>query len=263
MPRGISLHIGLNYEDQEFDRLCGAVDSACAMKNIADSLGYKSRLLPEKAATKEAVTQAIEEAAKQLCDGDIFFLTYAGHGDCKRTTIETDGYDEGWFLSRDAAAGVGEASLFDDELYELLTRFPAGGRIVIVSDSCMSGGMLTLARPKTKFEKRPMFADIAARRTGKTLAPASVILMASCPEAKVAKDGRFYMLFTSHLLKVWNGGGFLGNYHDFIGAIRCTMTKAGEQVLPELIVGPPPNDAFLAQRPFTIAAPVAARAAAG
>jgi hypothetical protein len=260
--QGISLHIGLNYKGQPLPELKAAEDSAGAMQSIADRLGYKSQLLPAERASKAAVTSAIGAAAAQLGEGDIFFLTFAGHGAWKQSELEADGFAEGWQLFIDPAAAEEETirfALFDHELYDLLTEFREGVRIVIVSDSCMSGGMLGRDGRKMSyhhrpedFKKTPMFAGMPPRGSVKGPARASIILIASCPEGKAADDGSLYMLFTTHLLRVWDDNRFQGNYTSFTNAIRDSMANAGEEVLPELKIDGTPNHAFLAQRPFTI-----------
>ena len=51
------------------------------MAEIATQLGYETpRVLHSEQATLQTVRAAIHEAAKALKTGDIFLLTYAGHG---------------------------------------------------------------------------------------------------------------------------------------------------------------------------------------
>jgi hypothetical protein len=79
-------------------------------------------------------------AVKSLKSGDFFFLTYSGHGgqvpDANHD--EDDKKDETWCLF--------DGQLIDDELYYELSRFAAGVRVLVLSDSCHSG-TITRDRP--------------------------------------------------------------------------------------------------------------------
>src|SRR3954447_16134927 len=84
MAKGISLHIGLNkisvahYGPQT--ELAGCENDAKDMAAIAKKKGYKSQVLLTKNATAPAVLKAMSRGAEMLKAGDIFFLTYSGHG---------------------------------------------------------------------------------------------------------------------------------------------------------------------------------------
>lgn len=84
MSNAISLHIGLNKIDSSVygtdGALAGCHNDARAMQGIASSLGYKTTILLDDKATAGSVVKAISEAAKVLTGGDVFLLTYAGHG---------------------------------------------------------------------------------------------------------------------------------------------------------------------------------------
>src|ERR1043165_5289951 len=83
--RAMSLHIGLNSVDpahyQGWDGQPPACeDDAKDMAAIAKSKKMKSSTLLTKNATRNATLAALRAAAKQLKSGDLFFLTYSGHG---------------------------------------------------------------------------------------------------------------------------------------------------------------------------------------
>ena len=85
MPRGISLHLGLNTIDPaHYDGWDGALTAcefdAAAMKAIAESRGFEPRVLLSAEATADAIVGEIERAAGELEPGDLFLLSYAGHG---------------------------------------------------------------------------------------------------------------------------------------------------------------------------------------
>lgn len=144
-PKALSLHIGLNavspaaYGGWSGDLTACEFD-AKDMAAIAKSQGMKSTVLLTKQGTRAKMLTAIRKAAKQLKKGDFFFLTYSGHGGQVPdvTGEETDKQDETWCLF--------DGQLIDDELYFELSRFAAGVRILVLSDSCHSG-TVTRNRP--------------------------------------------------------------------------------------------------------------------
>ena len=142
MPRGFSLHIGINEVDQShygFDvpPLQACINDAEKMFEVADHYGYDSKqILRNHEATRDRVKHEVREVSLQMQDGDIFFLTFSGHGSQipdagNDPDDEDDGLDETWCLF--------DGQLLDDELRHLLAAFPGGSRVVVLSDSCHSG----------------------------------------------------------------------------------------------------------------------------
>src|SRR5215212_10107497 len=124
---GRSLHVGLNsvapshYEGWS-GPLGGCEFDANDMAAVARSRGMAAKVLLTKSATRAKVLAGIRAAAARLKKGDIFFLTYSGHGGQVRdvTGEEEDSRDETWCLY--------DGELIDDELYFALSRFRAGVR---------------------------------------------------------------------------------------------------------------------------------------
>lgn len=141
----VSLHIGLNsvspaaYEGWD-GPLAACEFDANDMAAIAKSKGMKSTVLLTKKATRANVLSGIRKAAKTLKAKDLFFLTYSGHGGQMPDIDheEADRKDETWCLF--------DGELIDDELYFELSRFAAGVRVLVLSDSCHSG-TVTRDRP--------------------------------------------------------------------------------------------------------------------
>ena len=139
MGKGISLHIGLNSVDpQRYEGWSGPLNACEADANDMADLGSSRELLVHQAAhqrsdTGGAVLNGIGDAAKNLKSGDIFFLTYSGHGGQAPdlNNEEPDGMDETWCLY--------DGQLIDDELYSSWGAFASGVRIFLLSDSCHSG----------------------------------------------------------------------------------------------------------------------------
>jgi hypothetical protein len=136
--KALSLHLGLNaVNPAEYGGWSGEL-AACEfdandMAAIAKSQGMKPTVLLTKKATRAGALGGIRAAAKTLKKGDLFFLTYSGHGGQvpDGNGDEPDGQDETWCLY--------DGELIDDELYYELSRFADGVRILVLSDSCHSG----------------------------------------------------------------------------------------------------------------------------
>jgi metacaspase-1 len=142
MAKALALHMGLNRIDPKHygteGLLAGCVNDARAMKDIAASRGFTSTLLVDREATSQRVVDWLEGAARTARADDTVIVTYAGHGSQVADTnnpSEPDGKDETWCLY--------DRMLVDDELARCWAIFPAGVRILLISDSCHSA---TIAR---------------------------------------------------------------------------------------------------------------------
>jgi hypothetical protein len=269
MAKGISLHIGLNRVDpgqyEGWDGVLNACEAdARDMQALAKKQGFEpsTRLLTEDA-TAGAVSETIADAAKQLAKGDVFFLTYSGHGGQVKDTNgdeEEDRKDETWVLF--------DRQLVDDELYDLWGGFKAGVRILVLSDSCHSG---TVARvmpafleggprarlmPPSVAEKveaahRRFYRAIQDAHPGaeKAKVKASVLLISGCMDNQLSMDGDKNGAFTEMLKKIWARGRFRGNYRKFRDTIVSRMPNT--QTPNYYFVGQA-NPAFEAQTPFKI-----------
>ncbi len=268
MTAGISLHIGLNRVDPDqyegWDGQLAACEAdARDMVALAKKQGFRSStLLLTKAATAAAVASAIQGAAKALKPGDLFFLTYSGHGGQVDDTNadETDRMDETWVCY--------DRQLVDDELYELWGKFRSGVRIVVLSDSCHSGTVLrnipafvsggpriramptTVARKVQKAHAK-LYRTIQDEHPAaeRTKVKASLLLISGCMDNQTSRDGARNGLFTGTLKKVWNGGKFNGGYRKLRDVIVSRMPP--DQTPNYYVVGVA-NQNFEAQRPWTI-----------
>jgi hypothetical protein len=246
MARGISLHIGINQVDpNHYDGWIGKLNAcendAKDMQAIAHSYGYESGLLLSKDATSNEVIKSIDIASQKLEDGDIFLLTYSGHGSRIKDTSgdEEDRNDETWVLY--------DRMLIDDELYTMWSKFKTGTRIVIISDSCHSGTVAKEISENEHYLRKiyPDFYNTPERFNFKTVPPdisftthnkhlqlydsiqeicskgenyavnASIILLAACQDNQTASDGSKNSLYTAILKQVWDEGRYNGNYIDF------------------------------------------------
>ena len=165
-PRGLALNVGLNAVSAAayggWDGPLAACEfDATDMAAIARANGMKATVLLTKKATRANLLAGLRSAAKALKPGDFFLLTYSGHGGQVPDTNgdEPDKKDETWCLY--------DGQLIDDELYLELSRFKAGVRILMLSDSCHSG---TVARelappPPPPGQRVKLMPESVARRT--------------------------------------------------------------------------------------------------
>lgn len=288
--RGISVHIGLNSVNPEHYADWSGVLKACEadardMDKLAERAGYRERkVLLTHDATRDRVIKEIKAAAKKLKAGEIFLLSYSGHGaqapDLNRDEPQgdpniPDNLDETWCLY--------DAQLLDDELYMLWTEFAPDVRVVIISDSCHSGGVIKRieqdmaggsAVPGNRGAPRAMPYRVASRvfrqnrefyeKLGRSLErieyevaskelvhplACTVRLISGCQENQYSYDGDDNGAFTAQLLATWDQGRFVGNYKTFYQQIVDNMDMW--QTPRHWILGVP-NPAFDAQRPFEI-----------
>ena len=290
-PRALSLHIGLNSVSPGayggWDGPLAACEfDAHDMTALAKAKGMVPTVLLTKKATRKAVLDALRAAAKALKAGDLFFLTYSGHGGQVPdvTGEEPDKKDETWCLY--------DGQLIDDELYFELSRFVEGVRILVFSDSCHSGTVTREARlvPTTTPAQRPKLMpeavamrtyrehqgfydklqrDVAAAAGGRVVDPdtalanvlvsgrltavvdkfkASCILVSGCQDNQTSMDGDHNGAFTEQVLHVWNDGKFVGNYASFHARVKARLPPTQSPNLFTLGKA----GAFLAQSPFQV-----------
>jgi hypothetical protein len=278
-PRALSLHIGLNNVDPSHyggwnGQLAACVFDANDMTALAKSQGFKPTTLLNGQATSNAVGGAISAAASRLKTGDIFLLTYSGHGGQVPDTNgdEEDKFDETWVLY--------DRQLVDDELYALWAQFAPGVRIFVLSDSCHSGSV-TRQIQYEQLNNSPLSQGIVADPTAgmrampekvrditynnnkelydgiqqvfrageKVAVNASILLISGCQDAQLSSDGKRNGLFTQTMLKVWNNGSFQGRYRQFWQTIQLAMPPWQS---PNFYRTGVVNANFEAQKPFTI-----------
>lgn len=278
MAKGLALTLGLNAVDPKHYQgwtgdLVACEADAADMADIARSKGFTVETLLTAAATRSAVVGKINEAAQALAPGDIFLLSYSGHGgqlpDLNRD--EADALDETWCLY--------DGELVDDEIFGLLTKFQKGVRILVFSDSCHSGTVLKLSYyealdrarnvggPSTPVRYRYMPRELCVKvyranrdfydpilrnrklKEAQDAVKASALLISGCQDNQYSQDGMFNGLFTGMLLEVWNAGKFTGDYRRFHRAICNNMPP--DQTPNYYRVGTT-NLQFEKQVPFTI-----------
>lgn len=282
MPAGIALTIGLNSVAPEHYEGWSGELSACEadatdMAQLAKSKGFAVATWLSKQATRAKVVSEIANAANILQAGDIFMLSYSGHGgqlpDLNRdesSNEDADGLDETWCLY--------DGQLIDDELYAEFKKFVKGVRILVFSDSCHSGTVVKVAHygknlatadanvnsrgvkyrfmppaigGRTYRKHKEFYDQILTNkelRISRTKLKASVLLISGCQDNQFSADGQFNGLFTATLLQVWNHGKFKGNYKSFHRAIGRRMPP--DQTPNYFGLGT--LEGFETQKPFTV-----------
>ena len=277
--RGLSLHIGLDhvdstkYHDRDGKPCDGALPTCEAdardLAALTGSQGFEPTLLLTADATADGILAGIRTAAGTLGSGDMYVLTFSGHGGSvdDLNGDEDDAKDETWVTY--------DRQLVDDELYQALTGFAPGVRVLALSDSCHSGTVMRRNLPpggdpprrrtrKAKaMPKDVADADQAARASlyrkiqrtvpdvGASIEQlkAEVLLLSACTDKQLAYIGPRHSVFTGVVLRTWDRGRFQGSYRDFYQAVLAAMpSDQTPQWSPPAQTDPP----FVAQRPFTI-----------
>ena len=108
------------------------------MAELARAVGYEPKVMLTKQATRKAVIAAIQAAAKGMKAGDIFLMSYSGHGG-QVPDFSGDEALERPDDFQDETLCLYDGQIVDDELYALWAAFPADSRVLVVSDCCHSG----------------------------------------------------------------------------------------------------------------------------
>ncbi len=277
MAKGISLHIGLNYVNPEYydgfnKKLKACESDAIDFKFISESCGYSSKIMLREDATRENVINFIKNTALRLKSGDIFLLTYSGHGsqvmEVGGNNDEDDGLDETWCLFN--------GELIDDELRYLWTLFDEGVRVLVISDSCTNGtiigyrdlsplmnqeGVRALSKAipermilRLHYAKQNFYNEIfeEMKQYRDREIKASIKLISASQDSENAYDGYDVddnSFFMTALKSVWDRGSFLGSYRKFKKEI---LKKTAPYQTPNLLNRGKKDQNFDRQNPFQI-----------
>ena len=293
MPKGLSFHIGINLVDPDHyagwdGALKACENDAIDMEKLAKANGFETALVLSADGRREALVSFLEEAAQKLDAGDIFFLTYSGHGGQVRDVSGDevmDRIDETWCLY--------DGQIIDDELYRFYGAFKSGVRGLVLSDSCHSGTVLKMhlnnlamnsiaretrgsivdgvsdgEKPRIKamprniaiatYDRNKRFYDglasdisAGAKSAHQGAVQASIRLISGCQDNQYSLDGGFNRnsAFTEQLLDVWSSGNFRGDYNQFHSAILSGMPPTQSPNHFKIGISDPVYDQ---KKPFTI-----------
>lgn len=246
-----SLHIGVNQVDPNHyegwdGKLGGCENDAATMRAIATRDGFTPKTLLTRNATAANVLAEISSAARDLASGDVFLLTYAGHGGQVPNVSddnEIDQQDETWVLY--------ERMLIDDELEQAFSQFAAGVDILLLSDSCHSGTVYRRMFEPDQLEfaerKSAFYVNVTASPgvTGSRSFPTPAAPSGSRGIASAAADDRQRQLFASAAAKFtsklkagagWTSkGGAYVSFFDRFDTLRSR--EAGPPLQPRRFPG--------------------------
>lgn len=246
MSRAVSIHIGIN-DDGRRAALNDSETAAWQMAGLASQAGYGSILvLRGQEATLGAVHAALAGASQTLRGGDSLFVSFSGHGGQEPDHDDDDGgFDESWCLH--------DGALLDDKLAGYWRLFDAGVRIVVVSESCFSGGVDRTGdgpapdpdlpdpprRMRGGFRDEPFWSAAAVKAIESCVAEpsqdsreirASVLMLTASAEHQPAQGG----LFTRCLLEAWGNDGFDGSYCALYKDVRQRVMNVNREQEPQV-----------------------------
>ena len=223
MSVGRALCIGV--DTSESQSALAAAD-ARALAEVARRQGFEpAALLLDVAATRANVCEKLREAASACAAGDLFMLTFSGHGGRKACA----GVD-----AREAFHGIWvlfDGSFDDAEMRAALAAFKPGVRVLVISDSC-NGGV----------PGHVPVAPVAA-------VSASVLVLSACGQEQFADAAGLPGHFTTALLRTWHRGRRIFSYRAFYEMIVEAM-PAYQQ--PKYYWLGAQDSRFEAQEPFTV-----------
>ena len=292
MPQGISLHLGLNSYDPnhygDSGDLAACENDAHSMHNLAKAAGFNALppLLTAQATTRNFVTN-IQNAARTLESGDVFMLTYSGHGgqvwdysgdeakdeDASIIYENLDGSDkiileEG---PKDETLCLYDRQFWDDEVFNQLRQFKKGVRVIWITDCCHAASNFKDIEGDEEVKVRGIGVDkgtdiwtqhqlmykdawlgtVDSRSKDREL-NCSLVQLAACSASELARDGNINGLFTTHLLSVWDQGNFNGSYSSFLDRVSLQVNAKQSDQTPKLVIGGASGADFQNQQPFSI-----------
>jgi hypothetical protein len=207
---GHALCIGVDTSESH-DVLAEA--DARALAQLASRQGFEPpTLLLGAAATRANVRAELTAAAAKCQAGDLFMITFSGHG----------GSGGVWTLF--------DGSLRDAEMRDALAAFRPGVRVLVISDSCNGG--VPAERPSTSL------SEVAA----------SVLVLQGCRSDQYADAPGMPTHFTTMLLTTWHRDSVI-SYRGFYQMIAASMP---EHQQPNYFCVGSPDPTFESQAPFTI-----------
>ena len=256
------------------------------MAAIATKSGMKPTVLLTKKATRAAMLSAMRSAAKTLAAGDFFLLTYSGHGGQVPDVNgdEDDKKDETWCLYDGQL--IDDELYFELGKFKsgvrILVLSDSCHSGTVTREAMMPPATTPSQRPKLMPEAVAMRTyrehkafydklqkDVAAAAGNKVVDPdtalaqvaasgrlsgivaqfnPAVILVSGCQDNQTSMDGEHNGAFTEQVLKVWNQGGFQGNYGNFHARVKARLPATQS---PNLFTLGAAGE-FLAQKPFSV-----------
>lgn len=142
-----ALIIGSNYSHRSFSLRHAEADAIkfqTFLKKYYPDL--QITLMLGEQTTKENLLKALKTKVEQTQPGDILFLYFSGHGTYvfDQSGDEDDSRDEAILAWDSPNFKEVEYLITDDQLYQILSKLPAGAKFRAVLDACHSGTLLDL-----------------------------------------------------------------------------------------------------------------------
>jgi uncharacterized caspase-like protein len=197
--------IGLNYEESDYE-LGGCVNDALANKKSMEDNGIRVDLYTKTIGANEFLDALYAMKAVQK-SADTLFITYSGHG--TQFSGSEHGGNEGLCFWNGEQIEV----LADFDIQKELALFK--GTVVLILDSCFSGGMAKALRPHGT--KKAKFIHFDADKMTVVIPPKHKALAAktvtnkrynlfACEENEVSWDTGTSGLFTAAFMKAYDSG---------------------------------------------------------
>lgn len=193
--------------------------------NFRNNLGYinnyhvycdywNRNLLTNSQATLENFLKGFIYILKNVIEGDLVVISFSGHG-----TYNSFSKKNFWSLY--------DERLFDHEIYQLLRIVPSGVRVVLISDSCQSRGIIDMNPENTDFETNKRlyerlkninssFADklksFLAQKDNKTMNCDLIHISATASDSTSVNDSLSFIRF---LNKFFDEKGFEYSEHHY------------------------------------------------
>jgi uncharacterized caspase-like protein len=212
-----ALVIGIN-NYQHLPKLSTAVQDAQALATILhDQYGFRTTLLTD--ATRDQITRAMNDYRHTLDENASLLIYYAGHG-----MYDKDA-DKAYWLPVDADRDDNSRWLMADDITTEVKVIPAR-HVLIISDSCYSGGMTREIAPSYTQEERQRFLEKMVLGKSRTLMSSGAL------EPVSDEGGGGHSVFTGALLKalgsssdqVFSAGGLFDQYVQVSVAGRSDQT---------------------------------------
>ena len=209
-----ALLIGLNYKGSDY-QLEFCESDVKSIKELMDSCGVETRLISDSdnLGNRELNKLLDDYKAKQK-PNDTFYIVYSGHG-TQVPGDEPDQYDEALCLFKHGYIDC----YLDQVLRSKLEGFK--GHVVVIFDSCFSGGMERNQLPHTKKSVdlfRVNLGSITEKITPDQL-PSNlprINFMFSSSEDEVSYESNGHGFFTAALLKYWPNQKYISKLMSLI-----------------------------------------------
>ena len=229
-----SIHFGLDGVDPNaYGGWPGYLNACCndarCMAGTMARVGFEAAGKLDEACTLAAIKEAFTVAATEMVAGDWFMFSDSGHG----------GQVSGWAFGSRETLCMYDGQIADDEIHAMLTKFRPGVNVVMVLDSCFSGGIRDIQRTRLA----PSFVIRQFPPKGTPIPrgdiSSNVVIFAASAQNETSEDGEENGAFTGSFLHVLNNSM---TWNDWGLAVKSFMLKTFPQQHPQVTtLGPAPE----------------------